>query len=52
MLWNVQLPESREEPEAVEFLGMGEALQEYLQDQEWHFVLHGALFYGERQNSK
>lgn len=42
MLWNVQLPklplarltESREEPEAVGFLGLGEALQEHLQEQE------------------
>lgn len=38
--------------EAVEFLGMGEALQEHLQEQEWHFVLDGALFYAAQQNSK
>lgn len=39
-------------PEAVEFLGMGEALPKRLQEQEWHFVLHGALVYGAQQNSK
>lgn len=52
MLWKMQLPElplarltrAGRSPEAVELLGMGETLQEHLQKQEWHFVLHGALF--------
>lgn len=44
MLWNVQLPELPLAglSEAVEFLGLGEALQEHHQEQEWHFVLCGA----------
>lgn len=37
-------PRAGRSPKAVEFLGLGEALQEHLQEQEWHFVLHGALF--------
>lgn len=50
-LWPGSLRAGRS-PEAVEFLEMGEALQEHLQEQEWHFVLHGALFYGAQQNSR
>lgn len=43
-LWPGSLRAGRR-PEAVEFLGRGEALQEHPPEQEWHFVLHGTLFF-------